>query len=142
MSMKKFTLTAVSTAICALSIAATAIAPSFAQQQPTGKAAPALNNDRAQTIEQLKLSNEQKTKLAQLEQSTRQKMIGILTPKQKEQVRLDVQQGKSSKLTLTLDQQNQLRAIQTSVLAQRDAILTPEQKQKLQQLTKQNTPQR
>ncbi len=139
--MKKITLTAVSTAICALSIAATAIAPSFAQQ-PTSKPAPAAANAQSQTIEQLKLSNDQKTKLAQLEQTARQKMIAILTPKQKEQVRLDVQQGKPSKLTLTPDQQNQLRAIQTSVLAQRDAILTPEQKQKLQEINSKSTPQR
>jgi periplasmic protein CpxP/Spy len=143
--MKKFTLTAVSTAICSLSIAVTiAVAPSFAQSSPaapaTNKTAPADNNAQAQQIEQLKLTKEQQLKLAKLQQTFMQKKIAVLTPTQKEQVRVAIQQGKTPNLTLTAEQQSQLKAIYTATLAQQDAILTPEQKRKLQQLQTQSNP--
>ncbi len=154
--MKKITLTALSTVACALSIAATLAAPSFAQQQPTKtpttKTAPASTpatttpaaggNSQSQAIEQLKLTKEQQTKLLELQQSVMQKKIAVLTPAQKEQLKQAVKQGKSPSLTLTPAQQTQLQAIQTAALAQQDAILTPEQKTKLQEMNKQAAPQR
>ncbi len=157
--MKKLTLTAVSTAICSLSIAASVVAPGFAQQPttatpaskttptttpttPASKAAPANTNTQSQPIDQLKLTKEQQAKLVKLQQTVMQKKIAVLTPSQKEQVRLAAQQGKSPTLTLTTEQQNQLKAIYTAALAQQDAILTPEQKRKLQEINKQSTPQR
>jgi Spy/CpxP family protein refolding chaperone len=162
--MKKLNLTALSTAICSLSIAVSVAAPSFAQPQPgtmttpatqpapaganppttPGTAAPATKTAPAGTspqaqpiVEQLKLTKEQQAKLAKLERTVTQKQMSVLTPTQKEQA----QQGKAANITLTVDQQNQLKAIVTAALAQRDAILTPEQKQKLQEMNKQFAPQ-
>jgi periplasmic protein CpxP/Spy len=149
--MKKITLTALSTVVCSLSIAASLAAPSFAQQQPTKipttKTAPATTtpagaSSQSQAIEQLKLTKEQQTKLLELQQSVMQKKIAVLTPAQKEQLKQAVKQGKSPSLTLTPAQQTQLQAIQTAALAQQDAILTPEQKTKLQEMNKQTAPQR
>jgi periplasmic protein CpxP/Spy len=149
--MKKFALTAVSATICSLSLAVGIAAPSFAQQQPsmkspaskTAPATPAGANTQSPSIEQLKLTKDQQAKLVKLQQTVMQKKIAVLTPSQKEQVRVAMQQGKSPNLTLTTDQQNQLKAIQTAAIAQQDAILTPEQKQKLQEINKQyTTPQR
>ena len=148
--MKKLTLTAVSTAILSLSIAANVATPSFAQQKPTtttspaGKVAPAPAGTNAQppSIDELKLTKEQQTKLVKLQETVMQKRISVLTPSQQEQVRLAVKEGKSPSLTLTVDQQNQLKAIQTAAIAQQDAILTPAQKQKLQEINKQYAPKR
>jgi periplasmic protein CpxP/Spy len=140
--MRKFTLAALSTAICALSISASVVTPSFAQSTTTptdSKAAPAKTNTQSQLIEQLKLSEDQQMKLAKLEQTVSKKAIGLLTVDQKEQIKLAMQQGKAPNLKLTSEQQMQLKAIQTAALSQRDAILTTEQKQKLQQLRKQYT---
>jgi periplasmic protein CpxP/Spy len=146
--MKKFTLTTVSTAICALSLTASIVAPSFAQQTPTTttpatKTAPAGNNAQPPSIEQLKLTKEQQAKLVELQKSVMKKKIAVLTPTQRQQVQAAMQQGKSPNLTLTPAQQSQLKAIQTAAIAQQDAILTAEQKQKLQEINKQSaTPQR
>jgi periplasmic protein CpxP/Spy len=134
--MKKLTLTAVSTIICSLSIAATIAAPSFAQP-PANKAALTGNNPQAQLVEQLKITKDQQVKLSKVEQTAKQKIFGVLTPDQKDQVRLDMKQGKSSSLKFTTEQQTQLKAIQTVAVAERDAILTPDQKQKLEQFRKQ-----
>jgi periplasmic protein CpxP/Spy len=153
--MKQLNLTALSTAICSLSIAVSVAAPSFAQPQsgtmttpatkpaPETKTAPAGTSPQAQpTVEQLKLTKEQQAKIVTLQQTVIQKNIAVLTPAQKEQLRVATQQGKSPNLTLTVDQQNQLKAIHTAALAQQDAILTPEQKQKIQEMNKQSAPQR
>lgn len=155
--MRKLTLTA-STAILALSIAATVAAPSFAQQPttttpPATKAAPATAPAPAGTtapagtnappsIEELKLTKDQQTKLVKLQQSVMQKKLAVLTPSQKEQVGIAMKQGKSPSLTLTVEQQNQLKAIQIAAIAQQDAILTSEQKQKLLKINQQYPPQR
>jgi Spy/CpxP family protein refolding chaperone len=148
--MKKITLTALSTVVCSLSIAANLAAPGFAQQQPTKtpttKTAPATTpggvNSQSQAVEQLKLTKDQQTKLLELQQSVMQKKIAVLTPAQKEQLKLAVKQGKPPSLSLTPAQQTQLQAIQTAAIAQQDAILTPEQKAKLVEMNKQTTPQR
>jgi Spy/CpxP family protein refolding chaperone len=141
--MKNFTLTAVSTAICA-SLTVSVAAPSFAQQTPTTttpatKTAPAGNNAQPPSIEQLKLTKEQQAKLVELQKSVMKKKIAVLTPTQRQQVQAAMQQGKSPNLTLTPAQQSQLKAIQTAAIAQQDAILTSEQKLKLQEINKQNS---
>lgn len=142
--MKKLTLAALTTALCSLSLAAIHVAPSVAQQQPAVAPAPAsaATNPQVQLIEQLKLTKEQQAKLAKLEQSFIQKKTAVLTPTQKEQVLLAMQQGKNPSLTLTNTQKSQLKAIYTSALAEQAAILTTEQKQKLQELNKQYAPKR
>lgn len=140
--MNKLTLAAVTTALCSLSLVATHVTPSIAQQQPAVAPAPAsaATNPQAQLIEQLKLTKEQQAKLAKLEQSFIQKKTAVLTPTQKEQVLLAMQQGKNPSLTLTTNQKSQLKAIYTSALAEQAAILTTEQKRKLQELNKQYAP--
>jgi Spy/CpxP family protein refolding chaperone len=155
--MKQLNLTALSTAICSLSIAVSVAAPSFAQPQPgtmttpatkpapDAKTAPAGTSPQAQPSsidDQLKLTQKQKDDLLTLLQTVDQKKMSVLTPTQKEQVRVAKEQGKPATVALTVAQKNQLKSIVTAALAQRDAILTPEQKQKIQEMNKQSAPQR
>jgi Spy/CpxP family protein refolding chaperone len=136
--MKKLVLTALTTAICSLPMAAAFVLPSIAQQPTVAPAAS--TNPQAQLIEHLKITKDQQIKLLKLEQTVRQKNIAVLTPIQKQQLRAANQQGKPPSFTLTTKQQTKLNEIFIAALAQQDAILTPEQKQKLQELSKQYTP--
>jgi periplasmic protein CpxP/Spy len=152
--MKKFTLTALKTALCSLSIAAAHVVPTVAQQPAVAPAAapttspnttPAAaptpaNNPQAQLIEQLKLTKDQQIKLEKVTQNFRQKYIAVFTPSQKEQLRTAMQQGKPPGFTLTADQETKLKSIFASASAQRDAIFTPEQKRKVQEFNKQYAP--
>lgn len=152
--MKKFTLTTLTTALCCLTVVATHVAPTIAQQPtvapgkapavtpgsaPTAAPAPA-NNPQAQLIEQLQLTKDQQVKLEKVSQSFRQKYIAVFTPSQKEQLRIAMQQGKQPGFTLTADQETKLKSIFASASAQRDAIFTPEQKRKVQEFNKQYAP--
>jgi Spy/CpxP family protein refolding chaperone len=141
--MKKLVLTALTTAICSLSIAASLVTPSIAQPSaaPAPAATPAARtNPQAQLIEQLKITKEQQLKLAKLEQSVRQQNIAVLTPSQKEQLIAANKQGKPPSFTLTPEQQTKLRAIYVAAIAKQDAILTTEQKRQLQELNQQYAP--
>jgi Spy/CpxP family protein refolding chaperone len=150
--MKKLTLTAVSTALCTLSLVAVSIAPSFAQatKTPTTQKTPATtstpansnSNPQSQAVEQLKLTKDQQAKLVKLQQTVMQKKIAVLNPTQKQQLQQALQQGKNPSLTLTPDQQTQLKAIQAAAIAEQNKILTPEQQAKLQEMNKQNGVQR
>ncbi len=151
-SMKKFTLTALTTALCSLSIVTTSVVPTVAQQPvvapktapsgtPTAAPTPA-NNPQAQLIEQLKITKDQQIKLEKVTQTFRQKYIAVFTPSQKEQLKIAYQQGKQPGFKLTTEQENKLKAIFTTASAQRDAILTPEQKLKVQEFNKQYAPKR
>jgi Spy/CpxP family protein refolding chaperone len=115
--------------------------PQNTEKKADDRIGSAAQNKLPSIEEQLKLTKEQQAKLVTLQKTVMQKKIAVLTPAQKEQVRVAMQQRKSPNLTLTVDQQNQLKAIQTAALAQQDAILTPEQKQKIQQMNKQSAPQ-
>lgn len=148
--MKKLTLTALSTAICSLSLAAISIAPSFAQATKTPVApktttAPAntnsssSGNSQAQAVEQLKLTKDQQAKLVKLQQTVMQKKIAVLNPTQKQQLQQAMKEGKNPSLTLTPEQQTQLKAIQSAAIAEQNKILTPEQQSKLQEMNKQNS---
>ena len=136
--MKKFALTALSTAICSLSMAVSIAAPTFAQQPTVTPAAPATAQPPA--VDRLKLTKDQQAKLVKLGQTFMQKKMAVLTPSQKEKLAVAKQQGKAPDLALTADQQNQLKTLYASALAQQDAILTPEQKRTLQELNKQYAP--
>lgn len=146
--MKKLTLTAVSTALCTLSLAAISIAPSFAQatKTPTAQKTPATtstpangnSNPQSQAVEQLKLTKDQQAKLVKLQQTVMQKKIAVLNPTQKQQLQQALKEGKNPSLTLTADQQTQLKAIQAAAIAEQNKILTPEQQAKLQEMNKQN----
>ncbi len=150
--MKKLTLTALTTALCSLSIVSTHVVSTVAQQPsvapaatpaaaPTTTPTPA-NNPQAKLIEQLKLTKDQQLKLEKVTQNFRQKYIAVFTPSQKEQLRTAMQQGKQPGFTLTTDQETQLKSIFASASAQRDAIFTPEQKRKVQEFNKQYAPKR
>ena len=142
--MKKFTLTALTTALCSLSIAVSFVAPSVAQQ-PTvapAKTPAAGTNPQAKLMEQLKITKDQQDKLAKLELNVRQKNIAVLTPSQKEQLVAANKEGKRPSFTFTDDQQKKLKAIYISALEQQETILTPEQKQKLKDFNKQYAPKR
>ena len=138
--MKKLVLTALTTAICSLSIAAALVSPSIAQPAKPAAAPTAGANPQAQLIEQLKITKEQQLKLAKLEQSVRKKNIAVLTPSQQEQLIAANKQGKAPNFTLTTEQQTKLKAIYVSAITEQNAILTPAQKRKIQELQKQYAP--
>jgi periplasmic protein CpxP/Spy len=152
--MKKLTLTALTTALCSVSIVSAHVVPAVAQQPTAAPTAapttaptttppasrPPTNNPQAQLIEQLKLTKDQQLKLEKVTQNFRQKYIAVFTPSQKEQLRTAMQQGKQPGFTLTTDQETKLKSIFASASAQRDAIFTPEQKRKVQEFNKQYAP--
>jgi periplasmic protein CpxP/Spy len=160
--MKKLTLTALTTALCSLSIVSAHVVSAVAQQPAVAPAAapttapaaapttaptttppasrPPTNNPQAQLIEQLKLTKDQQIKLEKVTQNFRQKYIAVFTPSQKEQLRTAMQQGKQPGFTLTTDQETKLKSIFATASAQRDAIFTPEQKRKVQEFNKQYAP--
>ena len=154
--MKKLTLTALTTAVCSLSIVTTYVVPTVAQQPivaptatpsstpgATPNAAPIpATNPQAQLIEQLKITKDQQIKLEKVTQTFRQKYIAVFTPTQKEQLKIAYQQGKQPGFTLSTEQESKLKAIFATATAQRDAIFTPAQKQKLQEFNKQYAPKR
>ena len=136
--MKKFALTALSTAICSLSMAVSPVAPTFAQQPAVAPAAP--TTPQPQPVDRLKLTKDQQAKLVKLGQTFMQKKMAVLTPSQKEKLAAAQQQGKAPDLGLTAAQENQLKTLYISAIAKQDAILTPEQKRTLQELNKQYAP--
>ncbi len=152
--MKKLTLTALTTALCSISIVSTHVVSVVAQQPNVAPAAspattppttppaarPPANNPQAQLIEQLKLTKDQQLKLEKVTQNFRQKYIAVFTPSQKEQLRIAMQQGKQPGFTLTTEQETKLKSIFADASAKRDAIFTPEQKRKVQEFNKQYAP--
>ncbi|HEY9692638.1 MAG TPA: hypothetical protein V6D15_10550 [Oculatellaceae cyanobacterium] len=88
-------------------------------------------------FEQLGLSAEQKTKIQQIKQSTRQQMSNIFTAEQKQQMQTARQQKQRPNLNLTEDQKTRLKALRQSSKTQIEAVLTDAQKQKLQELKQQ-----
>jgi Spy/CpxP family protein refolding chaperone len=144
--MKKLTLTALSTVVGTLSIAALSIAPSFAQTTKTPASTqtdptPSTNTKTSQdrVVEELKLTKDQQTKLVKLQQTVMEKKVAVLNPTQKQQLQQALQQGKNPNLKLTADQQNQIVAIESSAITEQNKILTPEQQSKLQEMKKKNS---
>lgn len=96
-------------------------------------------------LDQLNLTDEQKAKIKQIREATKQQIDAILTAEQKEQRRVAREQNKKTRLNLTEDQKAKIKAIRQDSKAQIEAVLTPEQKQKLQELRqqwRQNNPSR
>ncbi len=88
--------------------------------------------------EQLDLTAEQKTKMEQLQQSTRSQIEAILTPEQRQKFQQFASErqsntGDRSALNLTAEQKIQLQTIRQQQMAQFRAVLTPEQQAQLQQ---------
>ena len=100
--------------------------------QPNGQ-----REGRGRKFEQLNLTDAQKAQIQQIKQSTRQQMDAILTPQQKEQLRVAREQKQRPNLNLTEDQKAKMKAIRESSKSQMDAVFTPEQKQKLEELRQQ-----
>ena len=123
-----------------------AIALTVATTPLAVKAEPALRSPLAQAqaqephgFQRLGLTQEQKTKMAQIRQNTRSQIEAILTPQQREQFQAAMQDSRPNKrqafaaLNLTPEQKAQMRQIRQSAKSQFEAVLTPEQRQQLQQ---------
>ncbi|NET00911.1 MAG: P pilus assembly/Cpx signaling pathway, periplasmic inhibitor/zinc-resistance associated protein [Sphaerospermopsis sp. SIO1G2] len=100
----------------------------------------------------LGLTEEQKTKIMAIRRDTRDKMLNVLTPTQKEQLKAEMEQRRSqalqgegrgrgkrkkhpfASLNLTDAQKNQMRAIKDSAKQQMKAILTPAQLEQIEQM--------
>jgi len=88
-------------------------------------------------FDQLNLTDDQKAKIKQIREATKQQIDALLTAEQKEQRRVAREQHKKTRLNLTEDQKAKIKAIRQDSKAQIEAVLTPEQKQKLQELRQQ-----
>jgi Spy/CpxP family protein refolding chaperone len=88
--------------------------------------------------EQLSLTPEQKTKMAQLRQSTRTQIEQILTPEQRQkfqqiETQRQVRHQAGEKMNLTPDQKLKLKALRQANRQQFQAILTPAQQAQLKE---------
>jgi Spy/CpxP family protein refolding chaperone len=96
------------------------------------------NLDMGGHVDDLNLSNEQKTKMQQLRQSTRAQIEAVLTAEQRQKFQQITSQdrgrnGSGAGLSLTTDQKVQLKAMQQNHRSQLQAILTPAQRAQLNQ---------
>lgn len=84
----------------------------------------------------LKLTDEQKTKLKTIQENYRSKMDNILTDEQKKELKAARDRGQGRKamqsLNLTDAQKQQMKTLRQSQRQEIESILTPEQKQQLQ----------
>ncbi|MBD2461594.1 Spy/CpxP family protein refolding chaperone [Oscillatoria sp. FACHB-1407] len=93
----------------------------------------------SQVLEELDLTPDQQTQLAQIRENTRSELEALLTPDQREQFRTTLQNGSSFRsavrsMNLSEDQRTQLRSIFQSTQEQVTAILTEEQRQQVREL--------
>lgn len=86
----------------------------------------------------LKLTDAQKTKMKEIQESYRSKMENILSDQQKNQLKAARDQGKGrtgmQSLNLTDAQKQQLKNLRQSQRQEIDSVLTNEQKQQLQEM--------
>jgi periplasmic protein CpxP/Spy len=106
-------------------------------QKPHGRRSGG-NDIRMNRFDKLNLTADQKTKLDQLQVTTRTQMNEVFTPEQRQQAKLRQDQRRAmgdtwKSLNLTADQQAKLKEIRQSNKAQFEAILTPEQQQQVKQ---------
>lgn len=96
----------------------------------------------------LNLTPEQRTRMAEIRTQTRAQMEAVLTPQQREQLNAATQEsgqrrrGAFANLNLTPEQQAQIRQIRQSAKSQMRSVLTPEQQQQLQQMRENRRSQR
>ncbi|MEM8777747.1 MAG: hypothetical protein AAGF26_02510 [Cyanobacteria bacterium P01_G01_bin.49] len=109
--------------------------PAFSQSSPNPENA---EQRREKFTEQLNLTESQQAQWQEIKQSSRDRMLTILTPEQQAQIQDNFQQGQGRKnwrsLNLTDDQKEQIRAIREETRQQVQAILTPEQQQVLEEM--------
>lgn len=121
-----------------LSLAVATVLPAFAQANTP---APTESSElRKQNM--LNLTPEQREKMQQIKQSSREQIDNILTAEQKAQLETAKQNGENPRqtfksLNLTAEQRSQMKEIKRSSKEQMDAILTPEQRQQMQQYKQQ-----
>ncbi|TAE58584.1 MAG: P pilus assembly/Cpx signaling pathway, periplasmic inhibitor/zinc-resistance associated protein [Nostocales cyanobacterium] len=102
--------------------------------------------------EKLGLTEEQKARMMEIRRNTREEMLKVLTPEQKEQLKAKMQERRSqaargegmgkgkmkgepfASLNLTEAQKTRMKAIKDAEKQQVEAILTPAQKQQLQEM--------
>lgn len=82
----------------------------------------------------LNLTDDQKTQLQKIHESTRQQLDGIFTSEQKEQMKTARQEHQKPDLNLTEEQKEKINAVRTEAKTQIDAVLTPEQRQQLKEM--------
>jgi Spy/CpxP family protein refolding chaperone len=90
----------------------------------------------------LNLTEDQKARMQQIRQSTREQMETILTDSQKEELRLAKQQRRRPNLNLNDDQKARMQQIRQNAKAQMDTVLTDAQKQQLRQQKRERRQQR
>ena len=84
-------------------------------------------------MQQLNLSDAQKTQIKQYRQSERQQIDAILSSDQKAAMQQARQNHTRPNLNLSADQKAQMKAVRQQTEASIKAVLTPEQLQQLQQ---------
>jgi Spy/CpxP family protein refolding chaperone len=96
----------------------------------------------------LNLTPEQRTRMAEIRSQTRSQIEAVLTPQQREQLKATMQESRQKRreafanLNLTPEQKAQMRQIKQSAKSQFEAVLTPEQQQQLQQFRENRRSQR
>ncbi|MBF2067630.1 MAG: P pilus assembly/Cpx signaling pathway, periplasmic inhibitor/zinc-resistance associated protein [Calothrix sp. C42_A2020_038] len=123
--------------LTAIPFAVTA-SPLTSQSQIVAQAQPRKAN-RGKFAQELGLTDAQKTRLAEIRQTTKTQIEQVLTPEQRAQWQAAKQnrqarRGGFQSLNLTDDQKAQINRIRESSKTQMEAVFTPEQKQKMEQM--------
>ncbi len=119
----------------AIALAATPLA---VIAQPSQSSPPSSSQTQNQSpLTNVKLTQQQQDKLAQIRSDTRTQLDKILTPKQKDQFRAALQAGQDRRsafaaMNLSDQQKTQLRTLMQSAKSRAEAVLTPEQRQQIQ----------
>ncbi|MEA5537192.1 hypothetical protein [Crocosphaera sp. XPORK-15E] len=102
------------------------VPPAFSQSTPN-------TEQRGERFaEKLNLSESQKNQWQEIQKSSRDRILAILTPEQQKQLENTPQQGRGKNwrsLNFTEEQKSKMRTIRQETSQQMQAILTPEQQQ-------------
>ena len=109
---------------------------SVQENTPTIKVAQRFSD--SERFSDLDLTEEQKTKLQEVQKNYRSQINDILTSEQKDKLKTEMESGKKrreviSNLNLSSDQKEKMQELSKSRREEISGILTPEQKQKLRQ---------
>ncbi len=96
------------------------------------------SQERTSRMEKIGLTTEQKDRVAQIKNNTRQQIEGILTEEQKSQYQNAFAAGKKPReamqsANLSTEQKEKMKELRRSQREQISQLLTPEQKQKLRE---------
>lgn len=109
---------------------------SVQENTPTRKVAQRFSG--SERFSDLDLTEEQKTKLQEVQENYRSQIDDILTSEQKDELKAEMESGKKpreviSNLELSSEQKEKMQELRKSQREEISSILTPEQKQKLKQ---------